>query len=77
LKNVHQADRPVPGNAGWFYPPGQIFEGGFMSTETTVTMQDLELESAELLPSRETLCSFNRCGCGPCLEVAVVVKCCL
>jgi len=26
---------------------------------TAVTMQDLELETAELLPSRETLC----CGC--------------
>ena len=29
---------------------------------STVTMQELELESAELLPARETL---NRCGCGP------------
>ena len=28
---------------------------------TTVTMQDLELEHAELLPSRETL---TKCGCG-------------
>ena len=27
---------------------------------TAVTMQDLELETAELLPSRETLCG---CGC--------------
>ena len=27
---------------------------------STVTMQELELESAELLPARETL---NRCGC--------------
>ena len=26
---------------------------------TTVTMQELELEHAELLPSRETLCSSN------------------
>jgi hypothetical protein len=32
-----------------------------MSTETALTMQDLELETAELLPSRETLC----CGCHP------------
>jgi hypothetical protein len=24
-----------------------------------VTMQDLELETAELLPARETLCSYN------------------
>ena len=29
-----------------------------MSTQP-VTMQELELESAELLPSRETLCSGN------------------
>ena len=28
-----------------------------MSTLPAVTMQDLELEQAELLPSRETLCS--------------------
>ena len=28
-----------------------------MSTDTAVTMQDLELEHAELLPSRETLCA--------------------
>jgi hypothetical protein len=27
---------------------------------STVTMQDLELESAELLPVRETLCSYGR-----------------
>ena len=27
-----------------------------MSTRPAVTMQDLELEHAELLPSRETLC---------------------
>ena len=27
-----------------------------MSTESAVTMQDLELEHAELLPGRETLC---------------------
>jgi hypothetical protein len=27
-----------------------------MSTRPAVTMQDLELEQAELLPSRETLC---------------------
>jgi hypothetical protein len=30
-----------------------------MSTEHAVTMQELELESAELLPTRETLCSGN------------------
>jgi hypothetical protein len=32
-----------------------------MSTASAVTMQDLELESAELLPSRETLwCSSSQ-----------------
>jgi hypothetical protein len=30
-----------------------------MSTLPVVTMQDLELEHAELLPSRETLCSWH------------------
>ena len=30
-----------------------------MSTRPAVTMQDLELEHAELLPSRETLCTFH------------------
>jgi hypothetical protein len=34
-------------------------EGGFMSTLPAVTMQDLELEQAELLPSRETLCCHS------------------
>jgi hypothetical protein len=28
---------------------------------TAVTMQELELEQAELLPSRETLCYWNPC----------------
>ena len=34
-----------------------------MSTVTAVTMQDLELEQAELLPNRETLCvpHWNPC----------------
>jgi hypothetical protein len=31
---------------------------------TPVTMQDLELEHAELLPSRETLCSYNSHSAG-------------
>jgi hypothetical protein len=38
-----------------------------MSTVTAVTMQDLELEHAELLPSRETLsccCSHSGSGSG-------------
>ena len=30
-----------------------------MSTVPAVTMQDLELEHAELLPSRETLCACH------------------
>ena len=30
-----------------------------MSTEPAVTMQDLELEHAELLPNRETLCTYG------------------
>ncbi len=49
-----------------------------MSTETAVTMQDLELENAELLPSRETLCCWNPCRpycpCEPRLEVIVIVR---
>jgi hypothetical protein len=32
-----------------------------MSTEYAVTMQELELEHAELLPARETLCSYQPC----------------
>ena len=35
-----------------------------MSTLPAVTMQDLELEQAELLPSRETLCSWHSRGGG-------------
>jgi len=31
-------------------------------TTTPVTLEELESERAELLPSRETLC----CGCRPC-----------
>jgi len=30
-----------------------------MSTEYAVTMQELELEHAELLPVRETLCCYH------------------
>ena len=33
-----------------------------MSTLPAVTMQDLEFEHAELLPSRETLCSWHSHG---------------
>ena len=32
-----------------------------MSSETAISMRELEAESAELLPSRETLCT-PRCG---------------
>ena len=35
-----------------------------MSTLPAVTMQDLELEQAELLPSRETLCCSRNHGGG-------------
>ena len=35
-----------------------------MSTRPAVTMQDLELEHAELLPSRETLCGCHPSCCG-------------
>jgi hypothetical protein len=35
-----------------------------MSTLPAVTMQDLELEHAELLPSRETLCCSRSHGSG-------------
>jgi hypothetical protein len=35
-----------------------------MSTKTAVTMQDLDLETAELLPARETLCVSNWQGHG-------------
>ena len=34
-----------------------------MSTESAISMRELEAETAELLPSRETLCA-PRCGGG-------------
>jgi hypothetical protein len=44
---------------------------------STVTMQELELETAELLPSRETLCRPSYCQpCHPCFELVIVVKLC-
>lgn len=51
-----------------------------MSTQSAVTMQDLELEHAELLPSRETLwCaryypghSFTQVGYGNTAQVGLV-----
>jgi hypothetical protein len=45
-----------------------------MFTDTAVTMQDLELESAELLPSRETLCCPCYSPCAPCLSISVCVS---
>jgi hypothetical protein len=38
---------------------------------TAATLEELESESADLLPSRETLCC-RPCGCGG-LEVVLVV----
>ena len=35
-----------------------------MTTQLAVTMDELELEHAELLPSRETLCCVKHSGCG-------------
>ena len=46
-----------------------------MSTDTALTMEELELETAELLPSRETLCCYRPCC--PSIEVFVAVKICL
>jgi hypothetical protein len=48
---------------------------------STVTMEELELETAELLPSRETLCCCPPCHpccrpCCPCFEVSVCVSFC-
>jgi hypothetical protein len=48
-----------------------------MSTETALTMEELELETAELLPSRETLCGGCHCGCFPHVTVILVVGLCL
>jgi hypothetical protein len=52
-----------------------------MSNETAVSMLELELESAELLPSRETLCapkcsshsfSFSQVGFGNTAQAGLV-----
>ena len=51
-----------------------------MSTDTALTMEELELESAELLPSRETLgsCCYNPCHpCGLSISICVSVHVCL
>ena len=50
-----------------------------MSNVPAVTMDELELESAELLPNRETLCCppcYNPCG-GLSLSVCVSIHLCL
>jgi hypothetical protein len=44
-----------------------------MSTLPAVTMQDLEFEHAELLPSRETLCSWHPHNGGSTTNVTNVV----
>ncbi|HXJ28261.1 MAG TPA: hypothetical protein VNH17_21265 [Streptosporangiaceae bacterium] len=46
-----------------------------MST-TAVSLEELESERADLLPSRETMCCCRPCGCGG-LEVVIVVSICL
>ena len=48
-----------------------------MSNVPAVTMQELELETAELLPSRETLCCHPCCEpcCG--ISVNICVSICL
>ncbi len=48
-----------------------------MSIESSVSMRELELEGAELLPNRETLCvpqCYSPCSpCGPSLFIGVGV----
>src|SRR5262249_40174795 len=44
-----------------------------MST-TTVTLEELESERADLLPSRETLHCCHPCGCGGGVVIAVGVR---
>jgi hypothetical protein len=72
----------VPGRLN---PPGCLARGAIalkeapMSTDTALTMEELELESAELLPSRETLCCYRPCchPCCPSVELVIVAKICL
>ena len=48
-----------------------------MSTDTALTMEELELESAELLPSRETLCAPSCCHpCCPSVELVLCIRIC-
>ncbi|HEX9042124.1 MAG TPA: hypothetical protein VF838_14025 [Trebonia sp.] len=51
-----------------------------MSNETVISMRELEDETAELLPSRETLCCpcYNPCSpCGPSISVDIDIRLCL
>ena len=49
-----------------------------MSTDTALTMEELELESAELLPSRETLCAPSGCrSCCPSIHLSLCLTVCL
>ena len=43
-----------------------------MST-TAVTLEELESERADLLPSRETLCGCHPCGCGGGVFIGIAV----
>jgi len=45
-----------------------------MST-TAITLEELDSERADLLPSRETMCCCRPCGCG--LEIVVAVAICV
>jgi hypothetical protein len=45
-----------------------------MSNETAISMRELEDESVELLPSRETLCGCNPCS--PCCGFSVHIELC-
>ena len=53
-----------------------------MTNDLAVSMDELEWESAELLPSRETLCApscWSPCApcCGPSLQISICVNLCL
>jgi hypothetical protein len=45
-----------------------------MSNDLAVSMDELELESAELLPGRETLCCYNSCYSGGGLDFTQVAQ---
>jgi hypothetical protein len=56
-------NRQAPGGLAWGRSSPKE---DTMSTEAAATMQDLELESAELLPGRETLWCYSLPLCRPC-----------